>query len=108
MVFLAIKAFVTIVQVHHTFQAPFGMVAEYAHPAETMSESVCPAMTFISVSLSVLPRYLPPPSPYPNSLLHSPWYRVPHWASVVLQPPTADLVMDDCETVGDYRRTQRI
>ena len=25
-------------KVHHNFQAPFGMVAEYAHWAETMSE----------------------------------------------------------------------
>ena len=26
-------------KVHHHFQSPFGMVAEYAHPAETMSKS---------------------------------------------------------------------
>lgn len=25
-------------KVHHSFQAPFGMVAEYAHPLETMSK----------------------------------------------------------------------
>ena len=26
-------------KVHHNFQAPFGMVAEYAHPIETVGES---------------------------------------------------------------------
>ena len=25
-------------KVHHHFQSPFGMVAEYAHPAETLSK----------------------------------------------------------------------
>lgn len=25
-------------KVHHNYQAPFGMVAEFAHPLETMSE----------------------------------------------------------------------
>ena len=25
-------------KVHHHFQAPFGMVAEYAHPVETVGE----------------------------------------------------------------------
>lgn len=78
------------------------MVAEYAHPAETMSESVCPAMTFTSVLLRHLFN-----NPL-TSLLHSPWYGVPHWAPVILQPPTADLVMDDCEIAGEYRCAQRI
>ena len=29
-------------KVHHHFQSPFGMVAEYAHPAETLSEYQSP------------------------------------------------------------------
>lgn len=28
-------------KVHHYYQAPFGMTAEYAHPAETLSEHFC-------------------------------------------------------------------
>ena len=41
-------------KVHHHFQAPFGMVAEYAHPAETMSTCVCVCeCVCVSVSVSV-------------------------------------------------------
>ena len=32
------KLYKYVHKVHHNFQAPFGMVAEYAHPVETLGQ----------------------------------------------------------------------
>ena len=39
---------------HHHFQSPFGMVAEYAHPAETLSKYLEPVMPDYSVTSEIL------------------------------------------------------
>ena len=72
-------------KVHHHFQAPFGMVAEYAHPIETVGK--------------------PRPS-IMNSLIEgafstSPWYRVLYRDLVAMQPSDNDLAVDDGSSPGD-------
>ena len=72
-------------KIHHHFQAPFGMVAEYAHPIETVGKKQKPHPS----SLTTLP-----------SLCSTRCWFFP-WYSVAMQPFDSNVAVDDGACIRD-------